>query len=177
MIDSQRLILRPLAISDAEQLFSYRSDVHTNKYQSWIPGSIREVQDWINEIASDFNIQDTWFQIAIVLKKEEKMIGDLGIHFFGNENLQCELGITLAREQQSKGLATEAMTAVIDHLFNTHNKHRIIGSVDPKNLASIRLLKALGFRKEAHFVKSYFQNGQWTDDLVFGILKEEWKLT
>jgi RimJ/RimL family protein N-acetyltransferase len=66
------------------------------------------------------------------------------------------------------------MKITMDYLFNTLNKHRITGSVDPKNSDSIKLLERLNFRKEAHFKESLFINGEWVDDIVYGILKSEW---
>ncbi len=54
------------------------------------------------------------------------------------------------------------------------NKHRIIASIDPINIASIKLIERLGFRKEAHFIESLFFHGQWVDDLIYALLEKEW---
>jgi RimJ/RimL family protein N-acetyltransferase len=53
--------------------------------------------------------------------------------------------------------------------------HRLSATADPRNLASVKLLERLGFRKEAHFVKSLWFKGEWADDVVYGLLREEWK--
>jgi len=66
------------------------------------------------------------------------------------------------------------MKITIDYLFTTLNKHKITGSVDPKNIDSIRLLERLNFRKEAHYKESLLVNGEWKDDIIYGILKSEW---
>ncbi len=55
-------------------------------------------------------------------------------------------------------------------------KHRVTASVDPNNGSSIRLLEKLGFRKEAHFIKSFYMNDQWYDDCIYSILEEEWDI-
>ena len=73
------------------------------------------------------------------------------------------------------GYAQEALTGVISFLFNDLNKHRITASVDPDNLASIKMVKKLGFRKEAHFKESLNIDGTWVDDVIFAILNREWK--
>lgn len=54
------------------------------------------------------------------------------------------------------------------------HKHRIVVSVDPRNTASLRLIERIGFRKEAHFKKSYYLRGEWVDDIIYAKLKEEW---
>jgi RimJ/RimL family protein N-acetyltransferase len=98
------------------------------------------------------------------------------VHFIGEDGFQCELGCTLSKDHQGKGFATEAMKITIDYLFNSLNKHRIIGSVDPKNSSLIRLLERLNFRKEAHFKESLLIDGKWVDDIVYGLLKSEWNI-
>ena len=127
----------------------------------------------MKKISSEINIADTWFQFVIIDIIENDIIGDLGIHFLDDE--QVEIGCTLEKKQHRKGYATEALKTVMDYLFNELNKHRIIGSIDPQNISSIRLVESLGFRKEAHFKESLLIYGEWVDDVVYAILKKEWK--
>lgn len=75
---------------------------------------------------------------------------------------------------QGRGLATEAVVGLLDCLFVRLGKHRVVASVDPRNLASVRLLKRLGMREEAHFRESLLFKGDWVDDAVFAILASEW---
>src|SRR5665648_147181 len=72
------------------------------------------------------------------------------------------------------GINAEAVTGVINYLFSNLKKHRIIASVDHENIKSIMLLERIGMRKEAHFKKSYWSNNEWTDDMIYAILEEEW---
>lgn len=174
MIHTERLLLRPINISDKEALFAYRSDAKTNAYQSWIPKTVEEVEAFINKNPAEFNSPETWFQLILIEKSTQSLIGDIGIHFIDAENKQCELGCTLHKHWQSKGYAREAMTAVISYLFNELDKHRIIASVDPGNAPSIRMMEGLGFRREAHFRKSLWWKGEWVDDIVYAVLAEEW---
>lgn len=51
------------------------------------------------------------------------------------------------------------------------DKHRIVGSIDPKNTSSFKLFEHLGFRKETHFHKSLLINREWVDDIVYAILR------
>ncbi|WP_318543297.1 GNAT family N-acetyltransferase [Marixanthotalea marina] len=173
-IETSRLLIRPISQTDKELVFEYRSDKGSNKYQSWIPETINDVETFIGKVAKQINEPETWFQFVIIEKKSEKIIGDLGIHFFGEENLQIEIGCTLNKLFQNKGYATESVESVIDYLFNDLKKHRIITSIDPENKSSIKLVERLGFRKEAHFIESLFINGKWVDDIIYAITKKEW---
>jgi RimJ/RimL family protein N-acetyltransferase len=76
---------------------------------------------------------------------------------------------------QNQGYATEALTRVIDYVFNDLKKHRIMASVDPDNTNSIQLVERIGFRKEAHFVESLYIKGRWADDLIYALLYRDWE--
>ena len=174
-IESKRIILRPINLKDNRAIFNYRSDAKTNQYQAFVPQTLQEVDAFITKNPAEFNQPETWFQLVIIEKNSHKLVGDLGIHFMGNDGFQCELGCTLSKTQQGQGFATEAMTLAIDYLFEVLNKHRIICSVDPDNTDSVRLLKRLNFRKEAHFKKSFLNDGKWVDDCIYALLNNEWK--
>lgn len=173
---TNRLKIRQVYMSDKEALFSYRSDPETFKYLSFIPREISDVEAFINESAKRIDISGTWFQLIILLKDSNKVIGDIGLHFLDTdpENKQVEIGYTLNPSYRNKGYAFEALTEIIDFLFQDLEKHRITASIDPQNEASIKLLEKLGFRKEAHFKKSLFFHGKWVDDLVYAVLSEDW---
>ena len=171
-----RLLLRSVKLDDAEAMFNYRSDAIVNQYQGWIPKTISDVSDFIkNRVSPTVDITGTWYQLAITTEDHKELIGDIGIHFFDVDKFQAEIGYTLDKNHQGKGYATEALTAVINYLFYELNKRRIVASVDPRNTKSIALVERLGFRKEAHFRESRFINGEWVDELIFAILKDEWK--
>jgi RimJ/RimL family protein N-acetyltransferase len=174
-INTERLILRSIRLDDAEAIFKYRSDSIINKYQGWIPNTIDDVYDFIkNRVARTIDLVDTWYQFVIIKKETNELIGDIGIHFLDSDKKQVEIGCTLDIKQHGKGYATEALEELMNYLFNELRKHRIITSIDPKNIKSIGLVERLGFRKEAHFKESVLIRGEWADDLVYAILKDEW---
>ncbi|RKP51438.1 N-acetyltransferase [Cohnella endophytica] len=173
-ITTDRLAIRTLDMRDRDVFFEYRSMPEVSKYQSWRPKEINEVEKFIAANRAVVpNTGGSWLQLAVCLKNGQ-LVGDIGVHFV-DDDYQIEIGYTLSPEFQGKGYASEAVRAVIDYLFTGLRKHRITGSVDPDNAKSIKLLENLGFRKEAHFVKSYRLNDQWYDDCVYAILADEWK--
>ncbi|WP_267403063.1 MULTISPECIES: GNAT family protein [unclassified Chryseobacterium] len=171
---TERLLLRDITIDDKQAIFDYRSDAEANKFQSWIPETLENVESFIERNNKEFNQPESWYQILITDKETKAVIGDIGIHFFGDENLQVELGITLNKFFYGKGYASEALKSVIDFLFNDLNKHRIMASIDPDNGDSMKLMERIGLRKEGHFKKSLFWKGKWVDDVIYAVLKEEW---
>lgn len=173
LLETDRLSIRILDMRDKDVFFKYRSLPEIGRFQSWRPSNTEEIVVFIeSNIAVCPNTADTWLQLALCLK-DGQLIGDIGVHF--SDNYQVELGYTLAPKHQGKGYASEAVKAVIDYLFGSLKKHRVSASVDPDNLKSIRLLEKIGFRKEAHFIKSFCMGDRWCDDCIYAILAEEWK--
>jgi RimJ/RimL family protein N-acetyltransferase len=174
-LETDRIIIRPITLADKNEIFAYRSDAVTNKYQGWIPKTIDEVEIFIGKVSKQIDEPDTWFQFIIIEKKTYKIVGDMGLHFFDTENRQVEIGCTLNKEFQNKGYATESIKIIIDYLFEKLNKHRIIASIDPDNKRSIQLVERIGFRKEAHLVESLLINGKWVDDLIYALIEKDWE--
>jgi len=171
-IETERLFLRTLNLTDKDAFFKYRSMPEVYKYQAWCPKNTAEIEAFIiKNLAVHLNEKDTWLQLAVCLKGGP-LIGDIGVHCLVDEQ-QVEIGYTLSPEYQGKGYAAEAVRAVIAYLFSELEKHRVSASVDPDNSRSVKLLEKLGFRKEAHFVRSFFMEGRWYDDCVYAILEDE----
>ncbi len=174
-ITTDRLLLRPIRMEDSDSIFQYRSNVEVNRYQGWIPKTIADVRDFIlNKVSSEINLQGTWFQFTILKKDNDELIGDIGIHFLESDNFQVEMGCTLSKDHQGKGYAFEAVKEIVNFIFENLGKRRIVVSIDSRNQSSIRLIERLGFRKKGLVKESSELNSEWTDDLVYAVLKEEW---
>jgi len=171
-----RLHLDSLVSTDAETLFAYRGDDAVARYQGWRPKDLAEARRFIDEQQSTpFRRPDSWAQLAIRDRDTGELLGDLGVHFPASPDDAIEFGVSLRPDRQGKGYAREAMSAMLDASFSDWGYRRAVGSVDPRNVASIALLKSLGFRQEAHHVESYFFRGEWVDDMIFAMLAREWR--
>jgi RimJ/RimL family protein N-acetyltransferase len=175
-IITQRLALRDLEANDGPRIFSYHRRPEVSEFQSWGTESVDVVQSFIRSLATmQPGTPGKWYQVGIYLLDGGKLVGDCGFRTLTDDPEQVEIGMTLAPEFQGQGFATEAARALLDYLFVTLDKHRVFGSVDPRNVSSLKLLERLGMRKEAHFVKSLRFRGEWVDDMIFALLAEEWK--
>ena len=172
-IRTERLLIRRLEMDDAQDFFEYRSLPEVYEFQSFKPKNVKDIEIFFEMLSELPNSPNTWFQLAVCLKDENKLIGDIGIHF-SEDGEQASIGYTVSPDFQGMGFAEEAAKAVMKYLFIALGKHRIIASVDPDNKKSINLLDKIDMRKEAHFVKSINTNGTWADDCIYAILKEEY---
>jgi len=174
-IITRRLRLSRLAPSDVMAIYEYRSDPEVCRYQSFEPGSIEDAAAFTARLQGyPFDTPGTWFQFAIRQAGSAEVIGDVGVHFPDDSPRQAEIGFTLAPAYQGRGYATEAVSALIEHLLGSCKKHRVFASVDPRNIRSVALLERLGMRQEAHFRESLWFKGEWVDDVIYAILRSEW---
>ena len=175
-IRSERLLLRYLRITDLVDFLDYRSKPEIAEYQFWSPFSEKDAREHILKYKDEPPwIPGSWTQLGIVLLKEDKLIGDCALRIDSFEPSNGEIGFNLSPDYQGSGYATEAVSALFDYAFNTLNMHRIMAIADSRNTPSVKLMKRLGMRQEAHFVKNIWFKGGWGDEFIYAILKEEWK--
>jgi RimJ/RimL family protein N-acetyltransferase len=86
----------------------------------------------------------------------------------------AELGITLAPDRQGRGLASEALAAVMTRLFEDHGVYRVYAEADDRNRAVHRLFERLGFRCEARLVEADWFKDEWSTVRIYALLRREW---
>jgi RimJ/RimL family protein N-acetyltransferase len=175
-IETNRLLISRLSVLHSKSMFNYRSRPDVYKYQTWKPITEAEVAKFIEECNSrGFNVVNSWFQLGIYQRSSKELIGDIGFHFLLPDNQQTEIGFTIDPKYQRMGYAFECVQASIEYLFTVLKNHRVVASVDPQNAASIALLEKAGFRREGCFKQSVMIHGRWKDDMVYAILKKEFR--
>ena len=170
VVATERLVLRELRPSDAEQVLAMRSDPlvmqHVNRP---LATSIEDASALIDLITSRVATNDA-VQWAITVKNRDVFIGLIGFWRIVKEHHYGELGYMLAREHWGRGYITEAIGALVPFGFHTLGLHRIEAITRPENAASIRALEKNGFVREAHLKENIFCNGEFHDSLHFGRL-------
>ena len=170
-----RLRIDALRAADADALFAYRADPAVARYQGWYPRDVAEARDFIEaQNTLDPARPNGWLQRAIRRSDDGRLIGDMGVCLLEDPHAAVEFGISVAPAQQRHGYAREAAGALFDHVFGPLARPRMVASVDPRNLASMALLRALGMRQEAHHRQSLWLRGEWVDDVIFAMLASEW---
>jgi RimJ/RimL family protein N-acetyltransferase len=173
-LESARLIVRRFCPADAPALAAYRSDPDLARYQSWTPPvSADAAAELVSILAAGDPRQPGWFQYAVEHRAERCLIGDVGVRLHDNL-MQADLGFTLAAGWQGHGYATEAVRTVLSHLFS-QGLHRVSAECDARNERSARLLERVGFRREGYRPAYTWAKGEWTDDILFGLLAADWR--
>jgi RimJ/RimL family protein N-acetyltransferase len=176
-IETERLLIRPYRESDYDALLKMQSREDVTRYLLYGPKSPAEVRE---SLALRMALQplDTDGQavtLAVELRATGQHLGDITLFMVSTEHRKGEIGFVFHPDFQGQGYAAEAARAVLAAGFERLGMHRIEGRCDARNTASAALLKRLGLRQEAHFVRNEFLKGEWTDELVFAVLEDEWQ--
>lgn len=170
-IRTERLALRPTGEHDVDALHARRNDPTTAAFQSWETPYPRErAAELVAAMVDHDGIppDDGWFQIAVDDAATGEPLGDLALHLtFGG---RCaEVGYTLAPGARGRGVATEAVDALVDWVVGELGASRISAMMHPDNVASIRVAERIGMVFEGRTRNSYWVGDEVTDDVLYGM--------
>jgi RimJ/RimL family protein N-acetyltransferase len=170
MLNTERLLLRPLIETDAETLYTIFSDAAVMRY--WNTAPWEHVGEARDAIANDFEARRTgsYLQLGIEKNADAQLIGTCTLFNFNHQCRRAELGYALARSVWGRGFMHEALSALLDYAFAELNLHRIEAEIDPRNFASAKTLDRLGFLKEGHLRDRWMVSGEGSDSHLYGLL-------
>ncbi|MDB5198079.1 MAG: alanine acetyltransferase [Chitinophagaceae bacterium] len=168
VLETERLLLRKITMEDAEDIFLLRTNEEAMKYIK--KPKLRSVNDAI-ELIKVMNSPDR-IQLGITLKNVNRIIGIIGYHRIVNEHYRAEIGYMLNPQYWNTGLMSEAITKVIGFGFNEMKLHSIEAIINPKNMASRKILEKFNFIKEAYFKENFFFEGEFFDSEVYSLVKK-----
>ncbi|MEO8517124.1 MAG: GNAT family N-acetyltransferase [Flavobacterium sp.] len=160
LIETDRLILRPIVPSDVEAMFVLDSNPNVNFYLGNNPvKTIEESQAIIEMIRSQY-IQNGIGRFAVVLKETNEFIGWCGIKFItepeNNHVNFYEIGYRFQENHWGKGYGFESAKAWMDYAFSTMKVKAMYASAHIDNTGSNKILQKIGLK----------QNGQYLHDNI-----------
>jgi ribosomal-protein-alanine N-acetyltransferase len=116
------------------------------------------------------------FKTFVIEKKDGTQVGWISFFYALHPMWKTlEIGYSLIPNERRKGYCTEAAQIIVDYLFLSKEASCIQATTHIKNAASQRILEKVGFRREGIMRKRDFVRGEWTNVILFSILREEWK--
>jgi len=175
-IRSARLLLRPLSEKDVDDLVEYRSIPEVCRYVPFEPQTAEDVIARISGVWGQQTLDKEGDSITLgaELAESGKVIGDVMVRWLSAEHSCGEIGYVISPAFSGRGYAAEAAHAGLHVAFDDLGLHRVIARVDARNTASARLASRLGMRQEAHLRENEWFKGEWTDEIDFGTLAQEW---
>jgi len=175
-IVTERLLLRPLRAADLPALVAYRSDPEVARYQTWDANwSMADAEKLlVGQQARELGLPGEWVQVAVVDRADGTLHGDCAARVLTNQRATAEVGVTFAPASQGRGMATEAVRALVTALFEDHGIHRVYAETDDRNAAVHRLFQRLGFRNEGRLLEADWCKGEWVTLQLYAVLAREW---
>ncbi|MBL8671658.1 MAG: GNAT family N-acetyltransferase [Alphaproteobacteria bacterium] len=174
VLETERLVLRPLAPADADGLHEAYGDAQAMRF--WDFPASADVAETALRIARSLDatpwVHACW---AIVPKGTDRCRGMVNYHSRQAWNRRLEIGYILARPLWRQGLMREALGAFVGHCFAGLGAHRIEATIEPGNVASAALALQLGFRCEGGPMRDrLLVAGKFRSLMMYGLIEDEW---
>ncbi|XOQ48934.1 MAG: hypothetical protein ACFWUM_08520 [Eubacteriales bacterium] len=172
-IRTERLILRPFTLDDAEDMYQYAKDPEVTKYARWKPhesiqDSLNLLEEWIKSYSNP-----GYYSWAIARKEDNRMIGCIGITNVSDIDESGEVGYWLGKSWWGRGIMTEALKAVIRFVFEQCEFNRLEACHSVNNPASGCVMQKAGMTFEGIAREKCKSNAGFQDCRVYAILKKD----
>ncbi len=168
--------LKTLTTGDADEVFRV-IDQNREYLKQWLP--------WVDRTDTASTLQNVitgWEKglelgtdLVFGIFKDDKYIGNIGLHDMKKPNNSAMIGYWLAENEQGNGTMTDCVRALVDYGFNSLSLNRIYIYCADKNQKSRDVPKRLGFVLEGVLQDEEYLNGKYFDLVVYGILKRNWR--
>ena len=177
-LETERLILRKFKIDEYAKMYdNWASEDAVTKYLTWKSHENQDVTksvltDWVDNYANN-----DFYNWAIELKEEDKLIGNISVVNYRAETMSAVLGYCMGSKWWGKEIMPEAAKAVLKYLFEEVGFNRIAAEHDKNNPKSGRVMQKIGMTYEGTLRSAGFCNQGIIDEVWYSILKSEWDLT
>jgi RimJ/RimL family protein N-acetyltransferase len=175
MLKGQKVLLRAMTRADLERLWVFNNDVEVEVAGGGdppLPQSLARLQTDFDANLSKGGRDGTGFAI----EADGLFIGQCALFNFDHVAHRCELGITIGdKSYWGRGYGSDAVRVLMDYGFRHHNLQRIYLSVNSTNPRAIGAYRRCGFIEEGRLRDHMWNNGQFIDLVLMGILRVEWQ--
>ena len=176
-LETQRLILRRFALSDAEAMYqNWASDPEVTKFLTWPTHTSAEISsmvlsDWVSHYA-----EENYYQWAIVPKSLGQPIGSIAVVRMDERVGKVEIGYCIGKNWWHQGIVSEALEAVIDFFFREVQVNRVEACHDTNNPNSGKVMAKCGMTFEGIQRQAGVNNQGICDISWYGILRDDWSV-
>ena len=172
MIESKRLLLRPVEFSDVnEQYQAWMNDPAVMQYTEsrFQTHSLEQIRDYVRSVQKDSSSRF----FAIVEQESGKHIGNIKIGHIHPVHRHADVGIIIGdKASWGKGYATESLRLVAGFAGRELKLHKLTAGIYANNLGSLQAFLKAGFVLEGRFASHWFCDGDYVDGLQVGLLLE-----
>lgn len=174
-IETDRLLLRPFEPGDYTAVHAMQTDPDVTRYLLFDVRDDAGVRRSFDLKVAATELRKEGDVLSFAVMADGELVGDATYIWTSKTHQTGEIGYVFIPAYQGKGYATESAKALLRMGFEDHGMHRIIGRCDARNTASAGVLERIGMRREAHFIQNEWIKDEWTDELVYAMLVDEWR--
>lgn len=175
-LESERLILRPFVTEDAEAMFrNWASDGEVTRFLTWpthadSAGTAQLLAEWSGHYSDG-----AYYNWAITLKSApDEPIGNISVVNAIDDRIKlAEIGYCIGRAWWHRGITSEALSAVIDYMFNQVGVNKVQARHDTRNPNSGRVMRKCGLKYEGTLRQADWNNQGICDVSYYGLLADE----
>ena len=175
-LKTDRLILRPMRMSDAKDVYAYARDPEVSRHVLWSAHtSLSQSRAFLRSAIRQYRRGEPG-SFAIVLKASGRMIGTVGFMWIDREYKSAEVGYSLGRAYWNRGIMTEALRAVVAYGFDQLGLNRVEAQHETDNPASGRVMAHVGMQYEGTLRQRVKNKGKFVDVALYAILRSDPRL-
>lgn len=168
-IKTERLLLRPLDLSDLKSVHEYASDKENAKYMYHFHSNIEETTEFLSSVTKEWRKDvPSFYEFAIEL--DGILIGSSSVYLNDNRD-SGDLGWILNKKYWHNGYATEAALALKDFAIVTLQIKRLTARCDYRNTASARVMEKIGLKLESdNGIRVYLKKNETARELTYSLI-------
>ena len=172
----ERVRLRPVVNADVDAMVTYRGDPDVCRFLPFEPQSAGDIRQRMGSLFGGTSLEGERGGVVLAIERRHDgaVIGDLVLFHLDAASGTAEIGWVMSPAAAGRGLATEAVCALIDTAFGVYGLRRLVARIDAENVRSIALAERAGMRREAHLVENEWFEGRWSDEVDYALLAREW---
>lgn len=175
-ITTERLVLRGFRPQDLDHLERYYTLPDVQRYIDGPARDRAEVKSALETLCAQRRLTrpgDT-LTLAVTRQSDEALVGQISLKWTDATASQAELRFLFDPAYRRQAYAAEAVKAALDLAFEDIGFHRTFVRCGARSQSTVRLLKTLGMRLEAHYREHALFQGEWDEELHFALLDREW---
>lgn len=172
--NGERVVLRPVDMDDLDLCLQWYNDPELRSVMgASLPMSRSAEREWLERVTKHQGQSPEHLVFMIVFDRQP--VGTIGLHEINLVHRRAVIGIRIGeKDYRGRKIGRTAQELIIRYAFNELNLLRLRANIYEGNVPSIRIHEACGYRLAGRLPHWHFKDGQWKDDLIYVLSRDDW---
>lgn len=159
----------------AELMLRWRNEANTLAYNPVAPITIDELRERLRLNHHDLSMLEADAVYRWMVRADGELVANVSLKGADLSMGLAEIGYSVGEKYQGRGIATAAVSELVEQIFSQTPLRKLLAYVHVDNLSSCRVLEKLGFKREGLLRQHYVIGGKPADEALYGLLRSEWR--